>query len=94
MAYRGPDAAPASRIPAARRGPVLGRFCLTCGGVYALHQAVHAGKPIHGEDHVGSPCAHEGDAFTPGEDWWEPAVAVLPPPPVPEPQAQASQPPS
>jgi hypothetical protein len=79
MSYRGPEAAPASRIPAERRGRVLGRFCLTCASVYPLHAGTHRGKPIHGKDHVASTCPHEGHAFTPGEPWWEPAVEVLPP---------------
>lgn len=78
MSYRGPEAAPASRIADERRGRVVGRFCLSCGGVYSLHAAWHRGKPIHGKDHISSPCAHEGDPFTPGESWWEPAVEVLP----------------
>lgn len=81
MAYRGPEAAPASRIPAERRGRVLGRFCLACGEVYSQHAGFHSGKPLHGKDHVASPCPHEGEAFDPGEGWWEPAVEVLPAPP-------------
>lgn len=84
MAYRGPDAAPASRIPEERRGPVVGRFCLTCGAVYPLHAGHHKGKAIHGKDHIAAPCAHEGEAFAEGEGWWEPAVSVIPPPPEPE----------
>ena len=80
MAYRGPEAAPASCIPAERRGRVLGRFCLACGEVYSLHAGFHSGKPLHGKDHVASPCPHEGEAFDPGESWWEPAVEVLPAP--------------
>lgn len=78
MAYRGPEAAPASRIPAARRGRVLGRFCLACGEVYSLFAGFHQGKPLHGKDHVASPCPHQGEAFAPGETWWEDAVEVLP----------------
>lgn len=78
MAYRTTDGAPASKIAAERRGPVVGRFCLTCGAVYALHAAAHHGKPIQGRDHIASPCAHEGEAFEMGEGWWEPAVEVLP----------------
>lgn len=77
MTYRNPQAAPASRIPAEQRGRVVGSFCNTCGNVYPLHRARHAGKPLYGKDHVASPCAHEGDAFAPGEDWWEPAVEVI-----------------
>jgi hypothetical protein len=33
---------------------------------------------MYGRDHIASPCAHEGDLFVPGADWWEPAVEVLP----------------
>lgn len=80
MSYRGPEAAPESSIAVERRGRVVGRFCKVCGGVYPLHAALHEGKPIHGKDHVSAPCAHEDEAFSPGEPWWEPAVAVLPPP--------------
>ncbi len=76
--YRGPEAAPESRIPLERRGRLLGRFCSTCGAVYSLHAARHAGKPIHGKDHVSAPCAHEGEPFEEGATWWEPAVEVLP----------------
>lgn len=91
MTYRGPDAAPASRIAPERRGPVVGRFCLSCGGVYPPHRSHHKGKPLHGKDHVASPCAHEGDEFAPGEPWWEPAVQVLPPPPEVEAEPAAAQ---
>ena len=80
MAYRGPEAAPLSSIPAERRGRVLGRFCRVCGSVYPLWSAAHKGKPIHGKDHVSSPCAQEGEAFVDGASWWEPAVEVLPAP--------------
>jgi hypothetical protein len=83
MTYRAPEAAPESLLPAERRGRVLGRFCSSCGSFYALHRARHTGKPMLGKDHVASTCAHEGDAFTPGADWWEPAVEVLPPVPTP-----------
>lgn len=78
MTYRAPEAAPASRVPAERRGRVVGRFCLVCGEIYALHAPAHEGKPLYGKDHVASSCAHEGEAFDPGESWWEPAVEVLP----------------
>jgi hypothetical protein len=87
--YRVPQAAPESRIAAQRRGKTLGRFCLACGSVYPIHRARHSGKPVYGKDHVASPCSHEGDAFEPGQDWWEPAVDVLPPPP-PEPGGDAA----
>ena len=82
MVYRAPIAAPASQIPEERRGRVLGRFCRTCGSVYPLHRAKHVGKPAYGRDHVSSPCAHEGDVFEAGADWWEEAVDVLPAPAV------------
>lgn len=81
MVYRAPTPAPESRVADERRGPVLGRFCLACGSVYPLHRARHAGKPVYGRDHVSSPCPHEGEAFDPADDWWEPAVEVLPAPP-------------
>lgn len=80
MVYRAPIAAPASQIPEERRGRVLGRFCHTCGSVYPRHRAKHVGKPAYGRDHIASPCAHEGDVFEPGADWWEDAVDVLPAP--------------
>ena len=79
--YRIPQPAPASQVAVERRGKVLGRFCKACGSVYPGNRARHSGKPLYGKDHVASPCSHEGDAFTPGEDWWEAAVEVLPPPP-------------
>jgi hypothetical protein len=91
VTYRGPAAAPESSIPPERRGRVLGRFCLACGAVYRQHAPVHRGTPVHGKDHVASPCSHEGDDFAPGEPWWEPAVEVLPPPPpVPAPARGAT----
>lgn len=79
--YRPPDAAPASQLDAARRGKVVGRFCTACSSFYPHHRARHSGKPLYGKDHIASPCAHEGDAFEAGQDWWEPAVEVLPAPP-------------
>jgi hypothetical protein len=88
MAYRGPEAAPESSIPPERRGRVVGRFCRSCSAVYRLHGARHRGKPIHGKDHVASTCAHEGEEFSPGDPWWEPAVEVLPPAPSPASPAQ------
>ena len=33
---------------------------------------------MYGRDHIASPCAHEGDAFEEGANWWQPAVEVLP----------------
>lgn len=85
MAYRQPAAAPESTVEAARRGARTGIFCRSCSEFFPLHRARHTGKPMHGRDHIAAPCAHEGDDFTPGESWWEPAVellpAVAPPPP-------------
>jgi hypothetical protein len=80
MAYRIPDLAPESRIPADRRGPVGGRFCKSCQQLYPLHRGRHVGKPLYGKDHVASPCSEEGETFGPGADWWEPAVEMLPAP--------------
>jgi hypothetical protein len=91
MVYRVPPTAPESQIPPERRGPVLGRFCHVCATVYPLHRATHAGQPVYGRDHIASPCAHEGEAFTPGETWWEPAVEVLPAP-APAPATAAAAP--
>lgn len=78
--YRVPDPAPERQVPPERRGPVLGRFCLVCGNVYPTSRAKHSGKPLYGKDHVSAPCLHEGDRFAAGEEWWQPAVDVLPPP--------------
>ena len=78
MAYRLPRTAPASSIPEERRGPVAGRFCKACGGVYPRYAGHHAGKPMYGKDHVASPCTYEGDEFVAGAPWWEPALQVLP----------------
>ena len=85
MVYRRPDAAPASSLPPERRGEVVGRFCRVCASVYPLHRLRHAGKPMVGRDHIASPCAHEGDRFADGADWWEPAVQALPAPAPPVP---------
>ncbi|HRC84550.1 MAG TPA: hypothetical protein PK413_02950 [Thermoanaerobaculia bacterium] len=79
MAYRGPEAAPVGSVAVERRGEIVGRFCRGCGSVYPLWAGHHHGKPIHGKDHIASPCPHEGRAFREGESWWEPAVEVLPP---------------
>ena len=81
MTYRSLRVAPAAAVDEARRGPVKGRFCRACGGVFSLHADRHKGKPVYGKDHIAAPCAHEGDAFDSGEAWWEPAVEVLPAPP-------------
>lgn len=70
-----------SCIPRARRGRIMGRFCTRCGSVFSLFGERHQGKPLHGKDHVGVPCSHEGERFTAGQSWWEEAVEVLPPPP-------------
>lgn len=80
MAYRRPNAAPASVVEPARRGRPLGRFCHSCGGTFPPHLSVHRGKGVglSTRDHVASPCTHEGDRFEEGEEWWEPAVEVLP----------------
>jgi hypothetical protein len=78
MVYRTSMPAPVSRVPEARRGRVAGIFCLDCGTVYPLNRARHAGKPLYGRDHIAAPCPHEGEAFDPGEGWWEPAVEVSP----------------
>ena len=78
--YRQLEAAPRSQLADERRGRVVGRFCRACGNLYPEYRARHTGKPLYGKDHVASPCSHEGDAFAAGEDWWEPAVEVLPPP--------------
>jgi hypothetical protein len=85
--YRNPDPAPASRVAPERRGAVLGKFCRGCGTVYPKLRARHAGKPLNGKDHIAATCSHEGDLFTPGADWWEPAVAVLPVPAAPPAEA-------
>lgn len=84
MVYRTSMPAPESHVPENRRGRRVGTICLECGSVYALHRNRHAGKPVYGKDHVAAPCAHEGEAFDPGEGWWEPAVEVLAPPAVEE----------
>lgn len=89
MVYRTPTAAPVSRISAERQGRRLGKFCSECGSVFSLHAARHKGKPMYGKDHVSAPCSHEGDLFDPAEDWWEPAVEVLPAPPEAAPDSAA-----
>lgn len=78
MVYRAPQAAPESQLPPERRGRVVARFCHVCGSLYPLHRRTHSGHAAYGKDHVAAPCAHEGDEFTPGALWWEPAVEVLP----------------
>ena len=78
MVYRLPHAAPESQVPGDRRGRQIGRFCLICATIYPLHRGRHTGKPMYGRDHIASTCAHEGDLFTDGHDWWEWAVEVLP----------------
>ncbi len=81
MTFRTPRLAPRSRIAESQQGRVMGRFCLTCGGVYPQYAGRHSGKPMYGKDHVTAPCSHEGERFTSGELWWEPAVEVLASPP-------------
>ena len=81
MTHRAPHPAPQSRIPEPRRGKVVGRFCHACGSTYSIHSSIHRGKGLYSKDHIASPCPHEGDRFQEGEDWWEPAVTVLPPVP-------------
>jgi hypothetical protein len=90
MVYRNPQAAPASQIPDEQRGRRVGSFCRVCGSTYPLHRASHHGKPLYGRDHVASPCAHEGEPFTPDANWWEPAVDVTPTPPAPAAAAAAA----
>jgi hypothetical protein len=80
MVYRRVNAAPTSALPEAQRGEIVGRFCKACGEIYAPRRARHRGKPIYGKDHVASPCAHEGEVFVDGAEWWEPAAQILPPP--------------
>lgn len=86
MPYKTPHVSALRYVPEAQRGPVQGRFCLSCGSLYPSLRQRHTGKPLYGKDHVAAPCAQEGQAFTPGADWWEVAVEVLPPPPEPEPE--------
>jgi hypothetical protein len=76
--YRFPHAAPQSQLPEERQGRTIGRFCKVCYSIYPLHRKLHRGKPVYGRDHIASPCAHEGDTFEEGANWWEPAVEVLP----------------
>ena len=80
MTYRIRPPAPVSGIAEEKRGPVVGRFCRSCRYVYPLYAARHKGKPAYGKDHVASTCAHEGELFSAGADWWEPAVEALPVP--------------
>lgn len=76
--YRQVPSAPASILPAERRGRIVGRFCHGCHSVYPRFAKRHSGKPAFGRDHVASACPHEGERFVEGADWWEPAVEVLP----------------
>jgi hypothetical protein len=78
MVYRAPHAAPASQLPAERRGRVVARFCYVCGALYPLHRPTHSGRAAYGRDHIASPCAHEGEEFGDGAAWWVEAVEVLP----------------
>ncbi len=76
--YRMPHAAPEGQVPEEKRGRTVGRFCLVCSTIFPLHRAKHSGKGMYGRDHVASPCAHEGERFEPGADWWQPAVEIVP----------------
>ena len=76
--FRMPHAAPESQVPEEKRGRTIGRFCLVCSTIFPLHRAKHAGKGMYGRDHVASPCAHEGEMFEAGADWWQPAVEIVP----------------
>ena len=76
--YRMPHAAPEGQVPEEKRGRTVGRFCLVCSTIFPLHRAKHSGKGMYGRDHVASPCAHEGELFEPGADWWEAAVEIVP----------------
>jgi len=76
--YRMPHAAPESQVPEERRGRTIGRFCLVCSTIYPLGRLRHTGKGMYGRDHIASPCAHEGEVFEPGADWWQPAVEIVP----------------
>jgi hypothetical protein len=76
--FRMPHAAPESQVPEEKRGRTIGRFCLVCSTIFPLHRAKHSGKGMYGRDHVASPCAHEGEMFEAGADWWEPAVEIVP----------------
>lgn len=89
MVFRAPKAAPASRLPAERRGAVIGRYCHGCNQVFPLQRSVHSGDPIYGRDHVASTCAYEGWRFEPGAEWWEAAVEVLPAPAPPPAESAA-----
>lgn len=74
-----PPLAPISSVDSTRHGRLAGRFCRACGEFYPLLRSFHTGKPLHGKDHIASPCSHHGEAFAPGVDWWEFAVEVREP---------------
>jgi hypothetical protein len=76
--YRMPHAAPESTVPEEKRGRTIGRFCKVCSTIYPEHRSRHRGTPMYGRDHIPSPCAHEGEAFEAGADWWEAAVEIVP----------------
>ncbi|HPK66033.1 MAG TPA: hypothetical protein PKX99_05560 [Thermoanaerobaculia bacterium] len=84
MTYRTLQAIPRSQLDPARQGEVLARFCRVCESFYPPLRRRHLGRPVLGKDLVSAPCAHEGELFVPGADWWEEAVAILPPPPAEE----------
>lgn len=76
--YRHIESAPASLVAEERRGAVVGLFCRSCRAIYPRLARRHSGKPVYGRDHLATTCIHEGEPFTEGADWWEPAVALLP----------------
>lgn len=75
--FRFSRCSPASSVDPEKRGEVVGRFCRSCGGIYPLYRQRHTGKSIDGRDHISPPCAHEGERFETGDDWFEDAVRVL-----------------
>ena len=84
--------APASSLPAERRGRTVARCCKGCASFYPLHAPLHAGKPSFGTDHVASTCVNEGRRFEEGQSWWEEGVEVLPAPAPPPAAAPAAAP--
>ena len=78
-----------ARSPLSNAGEWWDTSAAPAASTYPLHRARHNGKPLYGNDHIASPCAHEGEPFAPGADWWEPAVEVTPAPPAPAAAAAA-----
>src|SRR5947209_17655719 len=76
--YALPHASPAGHVPEGRGGRTTGRLWLLCSTIYPLHRARHTAKRMYGRGTSASPCAHEGEVFEPGADWWEPAVEIVP----------------